>query len=73
MARVAVPIIHLVYPADAAYDHRIVDVFERAGTWQPQETYTFTGRVSVADPHSPRGHGTPARDRGGPAHVAAAC
>lgn len=45
--RVAVPIIKLTFAAEDAYPNEIVEVFERAGVWNPEETHTFTGRVSV--------------------------
>lgn len=57
MARVIVPIIKLRFAAQDAHPLELHDVFTAAGVWNPEEAYTFTGRVTL-DPEDPQ---TPAR------------
>ena len=47
MAKVAVPVIKLKYRHDDAFPNAIVDVFEEAKAWSPNEQFTFTGRVNL--------------------------
>jgi hypothetical protein len=53
MAKVAVPIIKLRYPAEYAFHNSIQDVFEAAGAWREEEAYTYTGRMTVYESHNP--------------------
>jgi len=47
MAKVAVPIIKITYPAEHAYSSELYELFEQEGVWNPNEDFTFTGRVTV--------------------------
>lgn len=47
MARVAVSIIALRYPAEATFPNEIIEVFEQMGAWNAQEDFTYTGRVNL--------------------------
>ena len=47
MAKVAVPIIALSYSEDLAFSNVIQDLFEANDAWLSEETFTYTGRVTV--------------------------
>lgn len=50
--KIVVPVIKLQFVREDAYPLDLFDIFEQSGCWNPQEDYTFTGRLSL-DPEDP--------------------
>ena len=54
MAKVAVPIVKLAYPGAFTFPNEIYEIFEGEGVWNPNEDFTFTGRICLERDRSVR-------------------